>query len=113
MKNEIPKEVISAFLDYTPDLPKHSAGKITIKPIGLGLINRTFKIESELKSPLLLQQINTAVFLSPEKIQENYIEISQFAEFEFTGLRLPYLKSYNKTDSLFQDHHGNYWRAFE
>lgn len=113
MKNAVPKEVIEAFISYTPDLPEHSAGKITVEPIGGGLINHTYKITSELKPPLLLQQLNKNVFIKPKDVQDNYILISQYAEFEFTGLRLPYPKYINNKESLFIDETGNYWRAFE
>jgi len=113
MKNEVPQEIISAFEQYTPGLPPHSAGKITVEPISHGLINRSYKISCELKTSFLLQQINKTVFPKPEDVHENYILISQYAEFEMTGLRLPYPRYYSDTDSLFVDANGNYWRAFE
>ena len=113
MGNEILQEVISAFEQYTPDLPQHSAGKISVKPIGHGLIHNSYKIECELKSSFLLQKINTNVFPRPEDVQENLIHISEYVAFEFTGLRLPYPKYYNSTGSLLKDRKGNYWRAFE
>jgi thiamine kinase-like enzyme len=111
--DEIPQGVISAFEQYTPDLPDHSPGKITVDPIGHGLINRSYKINCELKPPFLLQQINKHVFPDPSSVQENYINIWEYAAFEFTGLRLPYPKYYNNNSSLFKDENGNYWRAFE
>ncbi len=103
----------TAFYDYTPDLPPHEAGAISFTPLQGGLINRSWLVQSELKVPFLLQQINTHVFSSPEDVQHNYITISQYAEFEFTGLRLPYPKYLNVRDSLYIDKQGNYWRAFE
>ena len=113
MENTVPKEVIEAFTGYTPGLPEHSAGKTSIEPVGGGLINYTYKIICELKSPLLLQQINKNVFPRPKDVQDNYILISQYAEFEFTGLRLPCPKYINNRESVFIDKQGNYWRAFE
>ena len=113
MSNEVPQEVISAFEQYTPDLPDHSAGKIDVKSIGHGLIHHSYKIECELKTSFLLQKINTTVFPKPEEVQENLIHISAYAEFEFTGLRMPYPKYYSNTGSLYKDRKGNYWRAFE
>ena len=106
-------EVASAFADYTPDLPQHDTGKITITPLAGGLINHSWLVRCELKPSFLLQQINTHVFPRPEDVQHNYISISQYAEFEFTGLRLPYPKYVNQEESLFIDTHNNYWRAFE
>lgn len=113
MIEEVPQEVITAFEQYTPGLPKHSAGKITVASIGEGLIHRTYKINCELKAPFILQKINTAVFSRPEDVQANYISISQFAELEFTGLRLPYPQEYDQEKYLYIDREGNYWRAFE
>lgn len=103
----------TAFYDYTPGLPPHEAGAISFTPLQGGLINRSWLVQSELKVPFLLQQINTHVFPSPEDVQHNYITISQYAEYEFTGLRLPYPKYLNERDSLYIDKQGNYWRAFE
>ena len=89
-------------------------GAITkTSPINGGLINHSWKIECEDKPSFLLQRINTAVFHQPKHIQENYINIWQFAEFEFTGLRLPAPIYYTRNDNLFRDEQGNYWRAFE
>jgi hypothetical protein len=113
MIEEVPREVITAFEQYTPGLPKHSAGKITVESIGEGLIHRTYKINCELKVPFLLQKINTAVFSSPEDVQANYICITEYAEFEFIGLRLPYPKEYGQDKYLYIDREGNYWRAFD
>jgi thiamine kinase-like enzyme len=106
-------EVASAFADYTPGLPKHDTGRMTITPLTGGLINHTWLIRCELKPSFLLQQINTNVFPRPEDVQHNYISISNYAEFEMTGLRLPYPQYLNDDESLFIDAHNNYWRAFE
>jgi hypothetical protein len=113
MSEFIPQEVITAFEQYTPGLPAHSAGKITVEPVGQGLIHRTYKISSELKTSFLLQQINQSVFPSPEDVQENLILLTQYAEYEFTGLRLAWPRYYSQQDSLYKDENGNYWRAFE
>ena len=111
--NKISQEVLEAFTKYTPGLPEHSAGKMTVEPIAGGLINRTFKVTCELKSPFLLQQVNTNVFNNPEEVQSNYILLSQYAEFEFTGLKMPWPVYLNKSETLFVDAENNYWRAFE
>jgi thiamine kinase-like enzyme len=113
MENEVMNEVIAAFADYTPGLPPHSTGKITIEKINNGLINNSYKIIPELKTTFLLQQINKNVFPKPEDVQRNYLYISQYAEFEFTGLRMPYPKYYTNNRTLFKDKNDNYWRAFE
>ena len=113
MNEEIPKEVLEAFTRYTPNLPDHSAGKITSEILGGGLINNSYKISCELKDDFLLQRINKYVFTHPEHIQENYINIWQFAEYEFTGLRLPSPIYFDRTTTLYVDDKENYWRAFE
>ena len=113
MKQEIPQEVLEAFTTYEPDLPDHAAGEITVEAVGGGLINHSYKVRCQLKTEFLLQQINKKVFPHPEDVQENYIRISDYAEFEFTGLRLPSPKYCGRMTTLFVDRNENYWRAFE
>ena len=113
MIEKIPKEVITAFAGYSPDLPKHSSGEITIEKISGGLINKSYRVSPKFKPSFLLQQINKNVFKHPEHVQENYISLWQYAKFEFTGLRLPSPLYCGKTSTLFIDENENYWRAFE
>ena len=105
--------VITAFADYTPGLPPHSSGKITVEQINHGLINNSYKIIPEFKPAFLLQQINRNVFPKPQDVQRNYIHIYEYAEYEFTGLRLPRPQYYTNNRTLLKDRDGNYWRAFE
>jgi thiamine kinase-like enzyme len=113
MTDDIPKEVIAAFADYSEGLPAHSSGEIKIERLNNGLINSSYKIIPQLNPSFLLQQINKTVFPKPEDVQRNYIYVYQYAEFEFTGLRLPYPQYYTSDRSLYKDKKGNYWRAFE
>ncbi len=113
MIEEIPREVLEIFATYAADLPNQSAGEITVERIGGGLINHSYKVSCQYKSDFLLQQINKKVFLNPEDVQENYLAIWQYAEFEFTGLRLPSPKYCGRNATLFTDEKENYWRAFE
>ena len=113
MIKEIPKEVLEAFTTYEPSLPDYTAGEITVEVVGGGLINYSYKISCQLKPDFLLQQINKNVFAHPEQVQENYIRIWEYSEFELTGLRLPSPKHCSKTTTLFIDKKENYWRAFE
>ena len=113
MNQQIPSEVLEAFTTYEPALPDHSAGQINVEVIQGGLINRSYKISCQLKADFFLQQINKDVFEQPEQVQENYIYLWQYAEFEFTGLRLPSPKYCGKMKTLFVDKSNNYWRAFE
>src|ERR1043166_4811271 len=112
-QQKVPQEVLDAFTLYSPDLPEHSAGEMIVEPLDSGLINRTYKVTCQLKPSFLLQQINTNVFPRPEDVQSNYIHLSQYAEFEFTGLRLPWPVYLNSKDTLYIDENKNYWRAFQ
>ena len=113
MIEKIPKEVIAAFTDYSADLPKHSSGEIIIEKISGGLINNSYRVISTLKPTFFLQQLNKNVFKYPEHVQENYISLWQYAEFEFTGIQLPSPLYCGKKTTLFIDENENYWRAFE
>lgn len=113
MMKEIPIEVLEAFTTYEPSLPDHAAGEIIVERISGGLINHSFRVSCQLKPDFLLQRINKNVFLNPAHVQENYINIWEYAEFEFTGLRLPSPKYCGKMTTLFVDDNENYWRAFE
>jgi thiamine kinase-like enzyme len=113
MKVQIAHEVLAAFGNYEPGLPDHSPGEISIEPVPGGLINHSYKICSQYKEPFLLQCINKHVFADPAAVQENYINIWEYAQFEFTGLRLPDPRYCGKTITLYVDENENYWRAFE
>jgi thiamine kinase-like enzyme len=113
MKQGYSKEAALAFSDYTPVLSKHEAGEMTFVSLNGGLINHTWLVRSQQKTPFILQQINTHVFPRPEDVQHNYISISEYAETEKTGLRLPFPLYDLEKNSLFIDEQGNCWRAFE
>lgn len=113
MNQEIPLEVLAAFTDYVPGLPAHQTGSITVEPIGGGLINHSYKVSCQLKPDFFLQRFNKHVFAEPQQVQENYIRIWEYAEFEFTGLRLPSPKHCSRKTTLYIDRDKNYWRAFE
>lgn len=106
-------DVLSAFGNYEPDLPGYSPGKITIESLNGGLINHTFRITCEFKSPFILQCINKHVFHDPTAVQENYINIWEYAQYEYPRLRIPEPKYCADSITLFVDEHENYWRAFE
>lgn len=113
MNPNVPQEVIDAFNSYTPGLPYHEAGTTTVAVIGDGLINNTYKVTCELKTNFLLQKINTQVFKNPEQVQHNCTYLSTYAEMEFTGIRIPYIREFAKEQSLYKDKNGDFWRAFE
>lgn len=113
MSHTIPQEVLEAFTSYEPDLPSHAAGVITVETIGHGLINHSWKICCELKPDFFLQQINKDVFERPQDLQQNYIHLWQYAEFECPGHRMPAPIYCSRERSLYMDNPGNFWRAFE
>lgn len=113
MASLVPSEVIDAFTGYSPGVPICEPGEVSISPVGDGLINNTFKVSCQFQTNFLLQKINTQVFPNPEQVQENCVLLCQYAEFEMTGLRLPYIREYGENKSLYRDAAGNYWRAFE
>ena len=113
MKEPDYQHAASLFASHHDDLPSTNGVISNISPINGGLINHSWKIECPHKGNFLLQKINTAVFHQPKYVQQNYINIWQYAEFEFTGLRLPTPLYYTRTENLFRDEQGNYWRAFE
>lgn len=111
--NEVPQQVLEAFTAYSPDLPEHSAGRMTVEKIGDGLINHSYKVFCELKPDIFLQRINKLVFSRPQDVQANYIHLWEYAEFEFAGIRLPAPVYLNARNSLYMDDNGEFWRAFE
>lgn len=113
MKPTENQEAAIAFASFKAGRNKPELKTIRIQPIGNGLINHTFKVESEAVSPFILQKINKKIFSKPEDIQHNYLNIWQYAEFEFTELKLPAPYYCGKNETLFIDDSGEYWRAFE
>ncbi|WP_447640079.1 MULTISPECIES: phosphotransferase enzyme family protein [Chitinophagaceae] len=83
----------------------------SIKPLSTGLINNSFAIESENGENVLLQQINTSIFLKPEDIQSNYQHI--FDHFNRIGsYQLPkIIQTQDSKNLLYQQ--GTVWRCFE
>lgn len=113
MKDTGYKEAALAFVkSNTTDCDIHP-DDISIKSIGLGLINQSYKVECEPYLTFFLQQINKKVFTNPKNIQKNYDLIWQYSEFENTGLSLPAPYYCDKKNTLFIDSNENYWRAFE
>lgn len=81
------------------------------KPISTGLINNSFSIECEDGTSVMLQQINTSIFLHPENIQSNYQLI--FDHFRKIGsYELPKIIKTIDDKNLLQVE-GKTWRCFE
>lgn len=83
----------------------------SVRPLSTGLINNSFAIESEDGTNVLLQQINTTIFLHPEDIQSNYQLI--FDHFKKIGsYQLPkIIETVDGKNLLF--HQNTAWRCFE
>ena len=113
MIEKVPAEVLEAFTSSTNGLPQPVAGKITVERIGNGLINHSYRVLCELQPDIFLQRINQHVFPDPVALQENYIHLWEYAEFEFTGLRMPKPVYHRQGESLLRDKQGEFWRAFE
>lgn len=113
MNTQIPQEVLNAFILTGQSTDTYPADRVTVKQIGNGLINHSWKVECEYGQDIFLQQINKTVFLRPESLQENYLLLSQYNEFEFSGLRMPAPAFWSKKSTLYTDRDQNYWRAFE
>jgi thiamine kinase-like enzyme len=107
------QEAAIAFANFNAKRLNLAPNKITVEPIGHGLINHSYKVSCNSVPSFLLQQINKKVFPRPQDVQENYLNIWQYAEFEFTGLKLPVPFYCDKKTTLFIDQKKNYWRVFE
>ncbi|HVT86154.1 MAG TPA: phosphotransferase [Chitinophagaceae bacterium] len=107
------QEAAVAFASYNTGRRSFDPDKIKVESIGHGLINHSYKVTCESNPSFLLQRINKKIFSMPQDVQENYIKIWQYAEFEFTGLKLPAPYYCDKKITLFIDSNENYWRAFE
>jgi thiamine kinase-like enzyme len=113
MNINVPRDIVSRFLKYNSISGPVDIEKLATAPIGDGLINHSFKISYRSKPCIFLQEINTNVFKNPADLQSNYIHLWQFAESEFTGLKLPAPLYYSENDTLYLDNEGKYWRSFQ
>lgn len=66
-------------MDLNPILQAFNLTSANVIPLSGGLINSTWKIETQTRS-YILQRINRAVFKSPEKIDENISRIAEYLE---------------------------------
>lgn len=93
---------------------------LEIKPLGAGLINDSYKVETAPGAPdYLLQRINHAIFQNVDGLQKNIERVTNHiraklvqsgdSEVERKVLRLVYTQT-NK--SYFKDEDGNFWRVF-
>lgn len=82
-----------------------------VKTLSTGLINNSYKIECGDGQQVMLQQINTSIFLNPEDIQSNYTQI--FDHFnQIASYQLPRIIPTIDGHTLFQ-YQNDTWRCFE
>lgn len=73
------KEVINQF-DFSGEL-------FTIEPFGSGHINDTYLVKFKIKHmgivPVILQRMNTKIFINPEQLMENILNVTAFLRKKF------------------------------
>lgn len=108
------KEVINQF-DFSGEL-------FTIEPFGSGHINDTYLVKFKIKHmgivPVILQRMNTKIFINPEQLMENILNVTAFLRKKIienggdperetlTVILAKDGKPYCK------DSDGDYWRAY-
>ncbi|MCX8019546.1 MAG: aminoglycoside phosphotransferase family protein [Chitinophagaceae bacterium] len=104
-------DVISAL--FKRNFPGNfSPAALTVEPVGKGLIHRSFKVTVGKSNPIFLQQMNQSVFVSPEKVQENYMLLYEFKNENASDFLMPEPLYFENGMTLFSDSEGNVWRAF-
>lgn len=82
-----------------------------IAPLGGGLINQTYRVESG-SGAYVLQRINRQVFPDPEAIMANLAVLSDHLAGR-DGLRVPALVPTRAGRAWLRDRHGEVWRLME
>ena len=85
-------------------------GTPTSKPLGNGLINRTYKVDFIETPPIVLQCINQTTFPQPENIINNYRLIQDYS-IKTGGSRISELLKTKNDKYYWIDPEGNFWRA--
>ncbi|MEO5594548.1 MAG: phosphotransferase [Chitinophagaceae bacterium] len=87
-------------------------GEPVPKPLGNGLINRTYKVDFNRSPSIVLQCINQTTFPQPENIINNYRLIQNYAV-KTGGTRISELLKTIHNKYYWIDPEGNFWRATE
>jgi hypothetical protein len=82
-----------------------------ITAISSGLINSTYKVVSG-NGDFILQKINTAVFNSPQQLQQNYRYVSQQLTLAGSRFRLAEMICTVDNKDFLGDEHSGVWRMF-
>ncbi|MCX7099633.1 MAG: aminoglycoside phosphotransferase family protein [Methylococcales bacterium] len=98
------------------DIAQQFADTVTaVSPLGNGLINDTFLVETASTS-FVLQRINPQVFPEPALIMDNLALLNQhLAQKPGAGqpLKIPGMVKTLKLANFYQDGQGDYWRGLE
>ena len=92
-----------------------SQNPLAIAPLGNGLINDTYLVESS-SSSFVLQRINGDVFSQPHRIMENLSKLGQHIRGKTSDtvrLRIPDIILTRQGTSSYRDEENNVWRALE
>ncbi len=93
---------------------------VSAEKYGTGHINDTFKMRSA-NQTYILQRINTNIFREPEKLMENFVQVSKHIEKKIAAEKtvnpdsrrrfLQVIPSVNDTP-YYRDAEGNFWRCY-
>jgi len=86
-------------------------GSLQIAPLGSGLINSTWRIDTP-SQRYILQKINRQVFKRPDWIAENIRNVSDFLSSHFPGYYLPAPMRTLSGKDLFRGSDGEFYRMF-
>jgi hypothetical protein len=90
-------------------------GQMQIKPLGSGLIHRTFEVNSIAEGKkIVLQCLNQHTFPQPENIINNYGQIYNHLQLQHPGrIVIPAMILTHHGKLFWVDDSGNFWRATE
>ena len=98
-------DIVERFLD------RNVAARIA--PLGAGLINATYRVDSN-RGSFVLQRINPAIFPAPERIMANLLRLqAKSDEHPELGIRLPELIAAADGQPFVRDRDGGVWRLME
>jgi hypothetical protein len=92
---------------YLPEIEQYS-----LRPIGSGLIHRTWKVELPEGRAYILQEVNTAVFSDPMSIAENLDKIGRYLTAEAPDYLFPLPLRTADGAVFYQDEPGKHFRMF-
>jgi len=93
-----------------------SVAPFRLAPLGGGLINDTFRVDTATGACFVLQRINPRVFADPQALLTNYRTLLDHLDYLPTArlsLRIPRLLTTRTGAVFFQDAAGHVWRAQE